>query len=284
MGKPLIFYSLNRWVKVMHLPGLVWESRSIFPTTRSDAMNILNSQSLPKALRVAVFVKMALLMFTSSAMAQSAAHTDYQAQVHGWLQKVAPSIQTSELSSLRLEFVVGSLDSRLKLAPCGNVEPYLPVGMRLWGKTRVGLRCVDGVSRWNVSMPVAVNAMGDAWVVRGQIPAGTVLRQADFMETEVNWAEESSPILKDRALWVGQVATRQLSTGQALRQGMVKPAEVFQAGTQVRVVAQGVGFQVSSDAQALSAGVIGQQARIRMDNGRVTTGVVLDMRTVQIDL
>jgi flagella basal body P-ring formation protein FlgA len=247
-------------------------------------MNILNSRTLPKALRVAAFVHMALLMFASSAMAQSAAQNDYQAQVYGWLQKAAASIQTSELSSLRLEFVVGSLDSRLKLAPCGNVEPYLPVGMRLWGKTRVGLRCVDGVSRWNVSMPVAVNAIGNAWVVRGQIPAGSVLKQADFMEAEVNWAEESSPILKNRSLWVGQVATRLLTTGQALRQGMVKPAEVFQAGTHVRVVAQGVGFQVSSDAQALSAGVIGQQARVRMDNGRVTTGVVLDMRTVQIDL
>jgi flagella basal body P-ring formation protein FlgA len=30
--------------------------------------------------------------------------------------------------------------------------------------------------------------------------------------------------------------------------------------------------------------VIGQQARVRMDNGRVASGTVLDMRTVKIDL
>jgi flagella basal body P-ring formation protein FlgA len=52
----------------------------------------------------------------------------------------------------------------------------------------------------------------------------------------------------------------------------------------VRVVAQGAGFQISSEAQALSAGVVGQTARVRMENGKVSTGTVLDMRTVKIDL
>ncbi len=41
---------------------------------------------------------------------------------------------------LRLVVSVGSLDSRLNLAPCAQVEPYIPAGMRLWGKTRLGLR------------------------------------------------------------------------------------------------------------------------------------------------
>jgi flagella basal body P-ring formation protein FlgA len=185
---------------------------------------------------------------------------------------------------MRLEVKVGNLDSRLKLAPCGNVEPYLPPGSRLWGRTRIGLRCIDGVSRWNVSLPVTVNAFGNAWVIKGAVAAGATLAEDDVVEAEVNWAEEASPVLRDRALWAGQIATRALTTGQTLRQGMVKPAQVFQAGAQVRVVAQGAGFQISSDAQALSAGVVGQAARVRMENGRVSSGVVLDTRTVKIDL
>jgi flagella basal body P-ring formation protein FlgA len=52
----------------------------------------------------------------------------------------------------------------------------------------------------------------------------------------------------------------------------------------VRVVAEGSGFAVSSDAQALSVGVVGQMTRVRMDNGRITSGTVLDARTVRIDL
>ena len=52
-----------------------------------------------------------------------------------WLRKALPAQQGAETATLRMEVIVGNLDSRLRLAPCGNVEPYLPVGMRLWGKT-----------------------------------------------------------------------------------------------------------------------------------------------------
>jgi flagella basal body P-ring formation protein FlgA len=47
-------------------------------------------------------------------------------------------------------------------------------------------------------------------------------------------------------------------------------------------MAQGGGFQVSADGQALSAGVLGQEVRVRMDNGRVMTGTVVDARTVKV--
>jgi len=80
------------------------------------------------------------------------------------------------------------------------------------------------------------------------------------------------------------VATRGLVTGQVLRQGMFRPAQVFQAGAQVRVVAQGAGFHITSDGQALSVGVIVQSARVKMENGRIMSGVVLDTRTVKIDI
>jgi flagella basal body P-ring formation protein FlgA len=135
-----------------------------------------------------------------------------------------------------------------------------------------------------VSIPVTVNAFGNAWVIRDQVPAGATLTDLNAVEVEVNWAQEVSPVLSDKSQWLSQVATRSLGTGQTLRQGMVKPAQVFQAGAQVRVTANGAGFQVSSEAQALSAGVVGQLARVRMDNGRVTSGLVLDVRTVKIDL
>lgn len=231
-----------------------------------------------------VWLLVCFAMASGVAQAQVAGPVDFQAATQDWLREAVAMAQPTGATALRLDVKVGSLDSRLKLAPCGNVEPYLPPGSRLWGRTRVGLRCMDGVSRWNVSLPVTVNAYGNAWVIKGSVASGAALTEDDVVEAEVNWAEESSPVLRDRALWVGQIATRQLMTGQTLRQGMVKPAQVFQAGAQVRVLAQGAGFQISSDAQALSAGVVGQVARVRLENGRVSSGVVLDTRTVKIDL
>lgn len=201
-----------------------------------------------------------------------------------WLDQAVAGAQSAAATPLRMEVTVGALDSRLRLASCAQVEPYLPPGTRLWGRTRVGLRCMDGVAKWNVFLPITVKAMGRAWVVRRDVAPGAVLSEADLIEAEVDWAEDSSPVIADAAQWFGQVATRTLTTGMALRQSMVRPAQVFQAGSQVRVVAQGSGFQIVADAQAMSSGVIGQVARVRMDNGRVMSGVVLDARTVRLDL
>jgi flagella basal body P-ring formation protein FlgA len=234
---------------------------------------------VPTGVLAAAMLTMALAM-TGGVAAQE---VDYPAVALDWARKAAPAALPSG-SGLRLEVSVGSLDSRLKLATCASVEPYSPPGSRLWGKTRVALRCVDGMARWNVSLPATVKAFGPAWVVKTPVMPGGVVTAADVVQAEVDWAEESQAVLADTNAWMGQVAARQLNTGQTLRQGMVRAPQVFMAGAQVRLVAQGPGFQVSSDAQALTAGVVGQMARVRLDNGRVTSGMVLDARTVKIEL
>jgi flagella basal body P-ring formation protein FlgA len=183
-----------------------------------------------------------------------------------------------------MEVSVGSLDARLRLAPCARVEPYIPVGTRLWGRSRLGLRCVDGAARWNVFLPVTVKAFGPAWVLRDNVVAGTVLGPNDAVEAEADWAAEVSPVVGDAAQWVGQVAARSLAAGQPVRQSMIKAAQAFPAGAAVRVVAKGSGFEVTSDAQAITPGVVGQMVRLRMENGRITSGVVVDATTVRLAL
>ena len=226
-----------------------------------------------------------LCVFSIGAHAQGVgAEPDLMATTKRWLDDAVAGIRPTDSNPLRMEVAVGELDSRLRLAPCTRIEPYIPVGTRLWGKTRLGLRCLEGVAKWNVFLPVTIKAYGPAWVIKGNVAPGVVLTEDDAIEAEVDWAEESNAIVSNPAQWVGQVASRGLRTGQALRQGMIKPAQVFQVGAQVRVVAQGAGFQITSDGQALSAGFIGQLARVRMDNGRIMSGVVLDNRTVRLEL
>ena len=249
------------------------------------------------ALEVAVVGVAALVALgVSDAQAQTAqmaqvvpllyagAEPDYRTMALNWARPAAQAAIPDAGVPLHLDVAVGAMDARVRLAPCTTVEAYLPVGAHFWGRSRVGLRCVDGAVRWNISMPMTVKATGLAWVVRSQIASGSVLVESDAVQAEVDWAEENSAVLPDMASWRGQVATRALTTGQTLRQGLVKPAQVFQAGAMVRIVTEGVGFQASSEAQAISAGVVGQLARIRMDNGNIATGVVLDAHTVRIEL
>ena len=187
-------------------------------------------------------------------------------------------------SPLRMEVSVGALDERLRLAPCARVEPYLPAGARLWGRTRLGLRCQEGAVRWNVFLPVTVKAYGPAWVLTGDVTMGTALTEADAAQAEVDWAAENTSILAESSLWVGQVASRHLKAGQALRQSMLRAPQVFQAGALVRVVAQGQGYAVSAAGQAMSAGAAGQTVRIRMENGKIVSGIVNDDGTISVQL
>ena len=226
-----------------------------------------------------------LCLFASRAGAQAEVEAVNLGQ--RWLESAMTQAQPATSANgiaLRMEVSVGALDARLRLAPCAKVEPFVPPGTRLWGKSRLGLRCVDGASRWSVFLPVTVKAFGPAWVAKSSVSAGTLLSLDDAMEAEVDWAEEASPVAALPEQWIGQVATRSWAAGQTIRQSMVKAPQVFQAGAQIRVVAQGPGFQVSSDGQALTAGVVGQAARVRVEGGRMMSGVVQDARTVRVDM
>lgn len=247
------------------------------------ALTSPNLRHLRECLQVLGAGLLLALSAAAPASAQDAAAMITQ-ESQAWVEKVVAEARPSGAAPLRMVVQVGALDSRLSLAPCAQVEPYMPTGTRLWGKTRIGLRCVDGASRWNVFLPVQVQAFGQTWVIRSDVPAGAALVLDDAVLTEVDWAQEDQSVLADPDLWVGQTATRALRTGQVLRRGMVKPSQVFQAGSMVRIVAKGPGFSVTSGGQALSAGVVGEMARVRVDNGRVISGLVLDMRTVQVNL
>ena len=183
---------------------------------------------------------------------------------------------------LRMEVQMGQLDSRLRLAACARVEPYLPAGSRLWGRTRLGLRCVQGSVPWNVFLPITVRAYGPAWVAQGNIPAGKTLSAEDAAPSEVDWAEDSSPVFANAQDFVGMIAARPLTAGQALRQNMVRPPALFTAGSPVQVMVNGGGFSVSSSGKAMAAAGEGQQVRVRMDNGRLVTGIVSPSGVVMV--
>lgn len=204
-----------------------------------------------------------------------------------WLNDAVQAAQVqggANAMPLRMEVSVGSLDPRLRLAPCNRVEPYLPIGSRLWGRTRLGLRCLDGATHWNVFLPVTVKAIGPAWVLRDGVAPGAVLKPGDAVQAEADWAADASPVVADPAQWVGRVATRGLAAGQPIRQSMVRTQQVMQAGAAVRVLAGGQGFEVSTEGQTLSAGAVGEPVRVRMPNGRIATGQVVDAGTVRLAL
>ena len=184
----------------------------------------------------------------------------------------------------RVEIDVGQLDPRLRLAPCAQVQPYIPDGVRLWGKSRIGLRCVQGAVKWNVYLPITVKVFGTALVATNGLSSGSVLTAADLTPAEVDLAEDSSAPVADPAFAVGRTLARSLKPGQSLRQSCLKARQWFAAGETVTVLAQGEGFSVAGEGQALNAGIEGQPVRVRTESGRVLTGQPVGERRVELAL
>lgn len=239
----------------------------------------MKSPYLPAALSY-LLVAIVLMMAAAATRAQTAPAPDTSDELRALLSRETKSAP----AGTRVEFTIGQLDARLKLAPCQKIQPYLPAGTRLWGRSRVGMRCVQGPVHWNVYLPVTVKVYGPAVVAATSLGHGQELTAADLRIAEVDLAEEPSPALPNAAAAVGRPLARALAPGQTLRQSHLKARQWFAAGETVKLVAQGPGFAVSSEGQAVTPGIEGQAARVRTDNGRIVTGTPVGERQVEIRL
>ena len=175
----------------------------------------------------------------------------------------------------KIEVTVGEIDSRLQLAACASVEPYLPAGARLWGRSNIGLRCVKG-AHWNVLMPITVNVYGSALVAQRPLAAGAATVAEDFKLTQTELTREPNFPIADAGQLSGQVLTRSIQSGQMLRTDHLRPATLVAVGEPVKVKLVGEGFAISTEGIALAPGVLGQGLRVRMESGKIISGVVRD--------
>ena len=225
------------------------------------------------------------LRFTALAALFALLSTPAHAQ-ENLLQQQAKQFANSSLRAgqgRRVEIEVGTLDPRLRLAPCDQIEPYLPANARLWGRSRIGIRCLTGPTRWNVYLPVTVKVFAPALVATRALPAGTLLAEGDLAQAEVDLAEDTSNALFQPALAIGRTIDRPLPAGRSLRQSHLKPRQWFAAGEVVQVVAQGPGFRVAGEGQALTPGTEGLPVRIRTESGRILTAQAVGERRVEVN-
>ncbi|MFN0186335.1 MAG: flagellar basal body P-ring formation chaperone FlgA [Aquabacterium sp.] len=184
---------------------------------------------------------------------------------------------------LRVEVEVGQLDPRLKLAACPNIQPSLPPGGRLWGRSRITLQCVGGPVAWRTWLPVTVRIHGPAPVAALALPAGTVLQRAQMTLAEVEYtAVAQPPVAPDRL--AGRQLVRAVAAGEALRDADLRSRIWFQGGETVRVVAVGDGYAVSTEGVAETPGLDGQPVRVRPGTGKVVQGRAVGPRQVELSL
>ena len=245
--------------------------------------------SMPLSMTLSIVLSMALW---APAQAQAQAQTpapaaepvlapEVLAQATALLHQAAQAVAPRGARILTLP---GDLDARLKLAPCTQVQPFLPAGVAVSGKSRVGLRCVQGPVAWQVFLPVTVQVWAPAVVAAAPLPAGARLEASQLALAVVDWAAAPGAPQADLSALDGRVLVRPVAAGQPLRPSDLRVRQWFASGDTVQFVAQGRGFSVSAEGQAMAAGLEGQPVRVRMESGRVVMGLPVGQRRVELNL
>ncbi|OWY30943.1 flagella basal body P-ring formation protein FlgA [Herbaspirillum robiniae] len=229
-----------------------------------------------RALRHA-FATLALLGCGLAASAVAVAQNDPnspQRQNLQELQQTAEQFLKSQTSGLpgSVTVTVDPVDSRLNLAYCIEPQAFMPNGARLWGRTTIGIKCV-APSPWTVYVRANVQVISDYLVAAVPLAQGQTISAGDITRVRGDMSSLPSGVVTEESQAVGRVAAMSVRAGTPLRMDAIRNQRVVQQGQPVRVVSNGPGFQISTEARALTNANEGQMAQARTAAGQVVSGV-----------
>lgn len=169
------------------------------------------------------------------------------------------------------------------LAACTSLEPFMPTGARMWGRTTVGVRCA-GARPWTIYLQARVSLHATYYLAARAMNVGEVLSAADLVARDGDLTGLPQAIVTDPSQAVGAVSLMRIAGGMPLRRDMLRSASAVSIGQTVRVVAAGDGFSISAEGSAMNNASPGQQVRVKTANGQIISGIVRDGATVEIQL
>lgn len=181
----------------------------------------------------------------------------------------------------RVSLNVGTVDSRNQLPPCDRMEPFLPTGVRAWGRINVGVRCLQPAT-WTIYVPAQVAVEGDYLVIARPLRPGQIVGPSDLRRETGDLTEQPPSVLTDPTQAQGHAARYALAAGQPLRVEMLRLPPAVLQGQKVRVVSSGPGFQVSNEGVSLNTAAEGQVARVRLPGGQVLGGIARPGGVVEV--
>ncbi|WP_343548583.1 flagellar basal body P-ring formation chaperone FlgA [Ralstonia sp.] len=188
---------------------------------------------------------------------------------------------TNETGAPRASVEVGPIDPRVANQPCDQIDLMLPAANRLRGRIQVGVRC-RSPHAWAAWVPATIQITGTYYVASHPLPPGKTLDMGDLEARTGDLSTLPASVVQQPADVVGRVLLTSVAANQPLRAESLRLPVAVQAGQTVKIVAEGGGFQVSSDGRALNQAAVGQVAQVRTANGNVVSGIAQSAGVVAI--
>lgn len=188
---------------------------------------------------------------------------------------------TNETGAPRASVEVGPVDARVANQPCDQIDLMLPAANRLRGRIQVGVRC-RSPHAWAAWVPATIQITGTYYVASHQLSPGKTLDMGDLEARTGDLSMLPASVVQQPADVVGRVLLTSVAANQPLRAESLRLPIAVQAGQTVKLIAEGGGFQVSSDGRALNQAAVGQVAQVRTANGNVVSGIAQSAGVVAI--
>lgn len=189
------------------------------------------------------------------------------------LSRCAVDFARQEAARLGPRVDVEAADPSRPARPCdGPLAAFLPAGVRLWGRSSIGVRC-DVAGGWSTVVGVWVRVYAPVAVTRRALGAGDTVAAADVMDQERDLTRLPGTAV-DATQAVGRVVRSPLPAGSVLLRTALREAFAVTSGQMVQLRAGGEDFTVSVEARALGNAGLGESVPVRTPSGRVVRGVV----------
>ncbi|KCU93426.1 flagellar basal body P-ring biosynthesis protein FlgA [Salmonella enterica subsp. enterica serovar Cerro str. FSL R8-0235] len=201
----------------------------------------------------------AALLFSPLTMAQ-----DINAQLATWFSQ--------RLAGFSDEVVVTLRSSPNLLPSCEQPAFSMTGSAKLWGNVNVVARCANEKRYLQVNVQATGNYVAVAapkTLFAGECASDRQLCRRTVLDIRQ---------IQDA------VSLRDLAPGQPVQLTMIRQAWRVKAGQRVQVIANGEGFSVNAEGQAMNNAAVAQNARVRMTSGQIVSGTVDSDGNILINL
>lgn len=224
--------------------------------------------------------------FTLAALSHSAAHANTSVQSLDEIRATAQSYVKDHVPKQRpgaVQVTVGTLDSRLRLADCGQpLKAALPPGASFRARMTVAVSCAAGAN-WTVYVPVTIETQTSVLVLKRAAGRGMRLGSQDVEVQTRMVAGAADDYLTDVAELSGRTLKRPLGAGAALTADAMMADSLIRRGQQVTLLAAAGGMEVRARGVAISdAPVAGRVKAQNLSSGRIVEGIVESADVIRV--
>lgn len=196
-----------------------------------------------------------------------------------WQQIVEEAIRSNSSMS-GVTFRTKFLQFPPKVPLC--LDPIVSLPQRLVGIIYVQLRCPS--SRWSAHAQVLVETKRKHLALSKPLKAGAVIEEGDVVVVESDWGSPLEQTIETFEQAVGKTLTRSLLAGAPITLNSLRQTSVIKSGDRVRVLMVGKNFSVSGEGISQGNAAIGDQVKVKMNNGQSITALVVKVGVVQVNV